>query len=118
MFVFALLAFARPRRAQLDIVLTFEPNFLLAWFFLSPTGISRLSLGYIAANALLAADGMDVVATWIASGLGGLVGSRESGVGAAISDTRRPTPDARKSRGRFAVALQALFAAVIIGRYI
>ena len=50
MFVFALLAFFRPRRSQLDIVLTFEPNFLLTLFFLNPTGISRLSLGYIAAN--------------------------------------------------------------------
>jgi hypothetical protein len=94
MFVFALLAFFRPRRAQLDIVLTFEPNFLLAWFFLSPTGISRLSLGYIAANALLAADGMDVVATFLASGV-------------------RALP-----RERLAFALQALFAAIIVGRYI
>jgi hypothetical protein len=95
MFVFALLACFRPRRAQLDIVLTFEPNFLLAWFFLSPTGISRLSLGYIAANALLAADGMDVVATFIASRM-----------------------RAARPRERLAVALQALFATIIIGRYI
>jgi hypothetical protein len=94
MFVFALLAFFRSRRSQLDIVLTFEPNFLLAWFFLSPTGISRLSLGYIAANALLAADGMDVVSTFLASRV-------------------RALP-----RERLAVALQALFAAIIIGRYI
>src|SRR3954453_21795033 len=94
LFVFALLAFFRPRRAQLDVVLTFEPNFLLAWFFLNPTGISRLSLGYIAANALLAADGMDVVATFIASRL-------------------RALP-----RERFALALQALFAAIIVGRYV
>jgi hypothetical protein len=94
MFVFALLAFLRPRRAQLDIVLTFEPNFLLAWLFLNATGISRLSLGYIAANALLAADGMDVVATFIASRV-------------------RTLP-----RQRLALALQALFAAIIIGRYV
>jgi len=94
MFVFALLAFFRPRRAQLDIVLTFEPNFLLAWFLLNPTGISRLSLGYIAANALLAADGMDVVATFIASRV-------------------RALP-----RERVALALQALFAAIIVGRYV
>ncbi|MEA2328613.1 MAG: hypothetical protein QOE68_3572, partial [Thermoanaerobaculia bacterium] len=94
MFVFALLAFLRPRRAQLDVVLTFEPNFLLAWFFLSATGISRLSLGYIAANALLAADGMDVVATFVASRVRAL------------------------SRERLALALQALFAAIIIGRYV
>src|SRR4051794_37333462 len=94
MFVFALLAFFRPRRAQLDVVLTFEPNFLLAWFFLNPTGISRLSLGYIAANALLAADGMDVVAAFIASRV-------------------RALP-----RERFALALQALFAAIIVGRYV
>jgi hypothetical protein len=94
MFVFALLAFFRPRRAQLDIVLTFEPNFLLALFFLNPTGISRLSLGYIAANALLAADGMDVVATFITSRV-------------------RALP-----RERLAVALQALFAAIIVGRYV
>jgi hypothetical protein len=94
MFAFALLALFRPRRAQLDVVLTFEPNFLLAWFFLSTTGISRLSLGYIAANALLAADGMDVVATFIASRV-------------------RALP-----RGRLAIVLQTLFAAIIIGRYV
>jgi hypothetical protein len=94
MFVFALLAFVRPRRAQLDIVLTFEPNFLLAWFLLNPTGISRLSLGYIAANALLAADGMEVAAALIASRV-------------------RAIP-----RERLAFALQALFAAIIVGRYI
>jgi hypothetical protein len=94
MFVFALLAFFRPRRSQLDIVLTFEPNFLLAWFLLNPTGISRLSLGYIAANALLAADGMDVVATFIAGRV-------------------RALP-----RERLAFALQALFAAIIVGRYV
>jgi len=118
MFAFALLALLRPRRAQLDVVLTFEPNFLLAWFFLSSTGISRLSLGYIAANALLAADGMDVVATFIASRLRAGVGSRESGVVATTSgsDTRHPTPDTRKER--LAIALQALFAAIIIGRYV
>jgi hypothetical protein len=75
-------------------VLTFEPNFLLAWFLLNPSGISRLSLGYIAANALLAADGMDVVATFIASRV-------------------RALP-----RERIAIALQALFAAIIVGRYV
>ena len=123
MFVFALLAFFRPRRAQLDIVLTFEPNFLLAWFLLNPTGISRLSLGYIAANALLAADGMDVVATFIASRLRAGVGRRGSGVVASnpsisvssISDSRPPTPDSRNER--LVLVLQALFAIVIIGRY-
>jgi len=94
MFVFALLAFVRPRRSQLDIVLTFEPNFLLAWFLLNPTGISRLSLGYIAANTLLAADGMDVVAAFVASRV-------------------RALP-----RERLALALQALFAAIIVGRYV
>ena len=117
MFVFALLAFFRPRRAQLDIVLTFEPNFLLAWFFLNPTGISRLSLGYIAANALLAADGMDVVATFIASRLRAGVGSRESGVVATTgSDTRHPTANSQNER--LALTLQALFAAIIVGRYV
>jgi len=94
MFVFTLLAFFRPRRAQLDVVLTFEPNFLLTWFLLSPTGVSRLSLAYIALNALLAADGMDVVATFIASRI-------------------RAIP-----RERLAMALQALFAALVIGRYV
>jgi hypothetical protein len=94
MFAFALLALLRPRRAQLDVVLTFEPNFLLTLFFLNPTGISRLSLGYIAANALLAADGMDVVATFIASRV-------------------RALP-----RERLAIALQTLFAAIVVGRYV
>jgi hypothetical protein len=94
LFVFTLLAFLRPRRAQLDVILTFEPNFLLTWFLLNPTGISRLSLSYIAANVLLAADGMDVAATFIASRV-------------------RALP-----RERLATALQALIAAVIIGRYV
>jgi hypothetical protein len=94
MFVFTLIAFARPRRAHLDAVLTFIPNFFLTWFFLNPTGVSRLSLAYIAMNALLAADGMDVAATFIASRL-------------------RALP-----RERIAAALQAVFAAVLIGRYI
>lgn len=94
LFAFTILAFLRPRRAHLDAVLTFEPNFLLAWFLLSPTGISRLSLGYIAANVLLAADGMDVVATFIAGRIRSL------------------------SRERLATVIQALFAAIIIGRYV
>lgn len=64
---FTLIAFARPRRAHLDILLTFLPNFFLAWFLLSPSGISRLSLAYIAFNALLAADGTDVAASFIAA---------------------------------------------------
>lgn len=93
MFFFTLLAFLRPRRAHLDAVLTFEPSFLLTWFLLSPTGISRLSLAYVAANVLLAADGMDVAATFIASRV-------------------RSLP-----RERLATALQALIAAVVIGRY-
>jgi hypothetical protein len=94
MFFFTLLSFLRPRRRQLDIVLTFEPNFLLAWFLLSPTGISRLSLAYIAANVLLAADGLEVASTFIAARV-------------------RAFP-----RERLAAALQAIFAAVIIGRYV
>jgi hypothetical protein len=94
MIGFMLLAFARPRRWQLDAVLTFVPSFLLAWFFLSSTGISRLSLGYIALNALLAADGMDVAATFIASRV-------------------RALP-----RERLAAIVQTLFAALVIGRYI
>ena len=94
MFFFTLLAFLRPRRSQLDVVLTFEPGFLLAWFLLSPTGISRLSLAYIAANVLLAADGLDVAATFIAARV-------------------RALP-----RERLAASLQAILAAVIIGRYV
>ena len=94
MIAFMLIAFARPRRAHLDVILTFVPNFFLSWFFLSPTGISRLSLGYIALNVLLAADGMDVAASFLESRV-------------------RALP-----RQRLAAALQGLFAAVIIGRYI
>jgi hypothetical protein len=94
LFAFTLLALVRPKRAHLDAVLTFEPNFLLAWFLLNPTGISRLSLGYIAANVLLAADGMDVAGSFIASGV-------------------RTLP-----RARVAATVQALFAALIIGRYV
>jgi hypothetical protein len=94
MFVFTIIAFARPRRAHLDAVLTFIPNFFLTWFFLNPTGVSRLSLAYIPMNALLAADGMDVAATFLAARV-------------------RALP-----RERLAAALQAVFAAVLIGRYI
>ncbi len=94
MFAFVLISFTRPRRAQADILLAFLPNFFLAWFFLSTTGISRLSLGYIAFAVLLAADGMDVAASFIASRV------------------RAIPPE------RLAAALQALFAAVIIGRYV
>ena len=94
MIVFIFIAFARPRRAHLDTVLTFLPNFFLAWFFLSATGISRLSLGYIALNALLAADGMDVAASFLTSRV-------------------RALP-----RERLAAAAQGIFAAVVIGRYI
>ncbi|MEA2166179.1 MAG: hypothetical protein QOK37_4306 [Thermoanaerobaculia bacterium] len=94
MFLFALLSFARPRRAHIDILLTFLPNFLLSWFLLSPSGISRLSLGYIALDVLLAADGLDVAATFIAS--------------------RVPVI----SRERLAATVQAALAAIIIGRYV
>ena len=94
MFAFVLIAFARPRRAHVDVLLTFLPNFFLAWFFLNPSGISRLSLGYIACNVLLAADGMDVAASFIASRV------------------RALPPE------RLAAAVQALFAAVVIGRYV
>ena len=94
MIVFMVASFARPRRAHLHIILTFVPNFLLAWFFLSATGISRLSLGYIALNALLAADGMDVIASLVTSRV-------------------RAIP-----RERLATALHVFFAAVVIGRYI
>ncbi|HXH93695.1 MAG TPA: hypothetical protein VNN25_19090, partial [Thermoanaerobaculia bacterium] len=73
---------------------TFVPNFLLAWFFLSATGISRLSLGYIALNALLAADGMDVIASFV---------------------TLRWRALRRES---LATALQMFLAAIVIGRYI
>jgi len=94
LFGFALLSFARPRRAHAVILLTFLPNFFLAWFLLSPTGISRLSLGYIAFDVLLAADGMDVVASFLAS--------------------RARTV----SREQIVAALQMLFAAVVVGRYV
>jgi hypothetical protein len=94
LFGFALLSFVRPRRVHAVILLTFLPNFFLAWFLLSPSGISRLSLGYIAFDVLLAADGMDVAASFLAS--------RARAV----------------SREQVAAALQVLFAAVVIGRYI
>jgi hypothetical protein len=91
MFGFVLIAFARPRRAHVHVLLTFLPNFFLAWFLLNPSGISRLSLGYIASNILLAADGMDVAATFVASRV-------------------RALP-----LERLAAAVQAFFAALTIG---
>ena len=87
--IFAVAALLRPRRRDLDAVATFAPNFLLAWLMLSVTGISRLSLGYIPMHALLAADGMGNVADLLA-----------------------------RRRERVAVALQSIFAAAIIGRYV
>ncbi len=94
LFAFALLSFARPRRAHAVILLTFLPNFFLAWFLLSPSGISRLSLGYIAFDVLLAADGMDVAASFITSRVRAV------------------------SREQIATAAQVLFAAIVIGRYV
>jgi hypothetical protein len=85
----AALAFLRPQRRDVDVVLTFAPNFLLTWLTLSITGGSRLSLGYIPMHALLAADGMAVVAALL---------------------TRHREPIAR--------GLEAAFAAAIILRYI
>jgi len=87
--IFAALAFLRPKRRDVDVVLTFAPNLLLAWLTLSVTGGSRLSLGYIPMHALLAADGMAVVAAFLA---------------------RRREPIAR--------GLEAAFAAAIILRYV
>jgi hypothetical protein len=58
----AALALVRPKRRHLDIALTFAPNFFLAWLMLSVTGVSRLSLGYIPMHALLAADGIAILA--------------------------------------------------------
>lgn len=66
LFVFALLAFVRPRSRDFELAATFLPNFFLALFLLSPTGISRLSIGYIPMHALLAADGLDVVTRFLA----------------------------------------------------
>jgi hypothetical protein len=94
MALFAVVALLRPRRRHLDAALTFLPNFFLAWFLLNPTGISRLSLGYITLNALLAGDGIVVAGYFLA---------------------RRARTAGRE---RVALALQALFAAVIIGRYV
>jgi hypothetical protein len=62
----ALAAFLRPRRRDVDVLLTFAPNFFLAWFMLSVTGVSRLSLGYIPMHALLAADGIEVISEFVA----------------------------------------------------
>lgn len=87
--IFAVLAFLRPTRRDVDVVLTFAPNFLLTWLTLSVTGGSRLSLGYIPMHALLAADGMAVVAALLA-----------------------------RRRERIARGLEAAFAAAIILRYV
>ena len=85
----AALAFLRPRRRDVDVLLTFGPNLLLAWLTLSITGGSRLSLGYIPMHALLAADGMAVVAALLA-----------------------------RRREQIARGLEAAFAAAIILRYV
>ena len=94
LFFFAVLAFVRPRRRDVDVVATFAPNFLLAWFMLSVTGVSRLSIGYLPMHALLAADGMGVAADFLTQ---------------RVSAVRRE---------RVAAVVQALFAAVVIGRNI
>lgn len=89
LFVFAALAFLRPRRRDFEIAATFLPNFVLAFFWLSATGVPRLSLGYIPMHALLAADGM-AVAAWLLA----------------------------RNRERAAAVLQCAFAAFVIVRYI
>lgn len=52
------------RRLTAEVVLTFGPYFLFATFALSATGYSRLSLAYIAAIPLLAAEGIRILAEW------------------------------------------------------
>jgi hypothetical protein len=59
-------AFLRPRRRDLDVVLTFAPSFVLAWLMLSVTGASRFAVGYMPMHVLLAADGMGVIAAFVA----------------------------------------------------
>ncbi len=72
LFFFVIIALLRPRRRDIDVLVTFVPNFLLSWFMLNVGGVSRLSLSYIAMNALLGADGIALVAddvlTWRVSG--------------------------------------------------
>lgn len=107
MSVFAVLAFLRPRRRDFDVLLTFAPNFFLAWTMLSVTGVSRLSLGYIPMHALLAADGMNVIAEFVVV------------CGRARSRARRAAEGgSAHTDSRVARVIEAAFAAVIIGRYI
>jgi hypothetical protein len=87
--IFAALAFLRPRRRDFDVLITFVPNFLLAWLMLSVTGVSRLSLGYIPMHALLAADGIALIAAFLA-----------------------------RRREQMARAVEAALAAILIGAYI
>lgn len=89
LFVFALCAFLRPKRRHADILLTFVPNLILAWLMLSVTGVSRLSLGYLPMHALLAADGIAALASFLPW-----------------------------RRDRLAPALETLFAAVLLARFV
>lgn len=58
MFAFALIALLPPRRPGLRVLATFVPNFVITLLLVNPTGISRLSLGYMPMHALLASDGL------------------------------------------------------------
>lgn len=96
LFGLGVVAFARRERWRIhaDLLLTFLPNFFLAWLLLSPTGVSRLSLAYISLNAMLAADGIEAISD------------------AAASRVRR------WPRERVAVMIAACLATIIIGRYV
>ena len=62
LFSLILLALIRIRRRDVAVFATFAPSLLLSWLMLNPTGASRLSLGYIPMHALLAADGIAIIA--------------------------------------------------------
>jgi hypothetical protein len=62
LFGLALAAFLRPKQRDWDALATFAPFLLFALFMLSETGTSRLSIGFIAMNVLLATDGMAFLA--------------------------------------------------------
>jgi len=66
LFVLALAAFLRPKQRDWDAVATFAPFLLFALFMLSETGTSRLSIGFIAMNVLLATDGLAILAESLA----------------------------------------------------
>jgi len=62
LFAFAVAALFRPKRRDFEALATFGPFLIFAVLMLNTTGTSRLSIGFMPLNVLLAVDGMAFIA--------------------------------------------------------